>query len=98
MYELKCKREGCTFNRNCCCTAGHITVGKAADCTSYTPSEDYDKKEKSKLKQKALRQNTMVDCKATGCIFNSDCKCIANGITVETLDANKPECCTIKLK
>ncbi len=98
MYDLKCRREGCQFNQNCCCTAKKITVGKTANCQSYVPSEDYHKKEKSKLKQRALRCTTMVDCKATGCIFNTAGKCIANGITVETLDNNEPECCTIKLK
>lgn len=98
MFDLKCKREGCSFNKNCCCSAKEISVSKTAECKSYTPSEDYHKQEHSKLKQKAIRANTTVDCYATGCIFNSDCKCIANGITVATLTHNCPECCTIKVK
>lgn len=98
MYDLKCNREGCKFNKNCFCSAKQITVGKNAECTSYEASEDYHKKENSKIKQKAIRNNTMVDCKACGCIFNSDLKCIANGICVATLANNCPECCTIKVK
>lgn len=98
MYDLKCKREGCEFNKNCCCSAKEITIGKNAECKSYKASEDYHKKEKSKLKQKALRNNTYVNCNASGCIFNSDLTCIANGISVATLVNNCPECCTIKIK
>lgn len=98
MYDLKCKREGCKFNKNCVCTAKEISVTKNAECKSYSPSEDYHKKEKSTLKQKAIRAHTKVNCKAVGCIFNCDLNCIANGITVATLTNNKPECCTIKVK
>jgi len=98
MYDLKCKREGCEFNKNCFCQAKTITVGKNAECNSYSASEDYHKKEKSKIVQKALRNNTNVDCYCCGCIFNNDLKCVANGITVATLSNNCPECCTIKVK
>lgn len=99
MYDLKCKREGCEFNKNCVCSAKEITVNKTAECKSYTPSEDYHKTEKAKLKQRAVRTNTQVDCSATGCIFNNNYLCTANGITVATLNnKNCPECCTIKVK
>jgi hypothetical protein len=66
-----------------------------AECKSYTPSEDASKQEKSKLSQKAMRTNTIVDCAVRGCIFNSEGACIANGITVATL-STAPECCTTK--
>ncbi len=97
MFDLKCKREGCVFNKNCCCGAKEISIGKNAECKSYEPSEDYHKQEKSKLKQQALRNSTIVNCQACGCIFNSDLKCIANGISVAT-NCNCPECQTIKVK
>lgn len=99
MYDLKCKREGCIYNKNCVCAAREISVDKAAECKSYTPSEDYYKKEKSKIKQRAVRYTTKVDCMVTGCIFNNNCMCQANGITVATLkNTNCPECCTVKVK
>ena len=98
MYDLKCKRQGCKFNKNCLCQAKEITIGKNAQCTSYEASQDYHKKENSKIIQKAMRNNTNVSCKASGCIFNSDLICTANGITVCTIANNKPECCTIKIK
>lgn len=99
MYDLKCKREGCTYNKNCCCTAKEITIDKVAECKSYDPSPDYHKKEKSKLSQRAVKSNTCVNCKAVACVFNNECKCIANGITVATIyNNNCPECCTIKEK
>ena len=98
MYDLKCKREGCLFNKNCRCSAKHITISSAAECKSYVASENYEKHEKSKIKQKAVRINTIADCNATGCIFNNCGVCRANGITVATLDKNLPECLTIKQK
>lgn len=97
MYDLKCKREGCEFNKNCRCSAKHITISSAAECTSYSPSENYHKQEKSKIPQKAVRVNTIADCNANGCLFNQGGVCIANGITVATVDS-KPECLTIKPK
>ena len=98
MYDLKCKREGCEFNKNCLCQAKKISISKNGECKSYSASEDFHKKEKSKIIQKALRNNTNVECGCCGCIFNSDLTCIANGITVATLSNNCPECCTIKIK
>ena len=99
MYELKCKREGCNFNKNCRCSAKKITIKKSAICESYTPSESYNKEEKSKISQKAVRTNTLVNCHATGCLFNTDGICTANGITVATnTPSNMPECFTIKAK
>ncbi len=99
MFDLKCKREGCTYNKNCRCSAKHITIEKVANCQSYTPSEDYKKTEKSTITQKALRTNTIVDCKVAGCLFNHGGSCIANGITVATkTNTNEPECLTIKQK
>lgn len=97
MYDLKCKREGCEFNQNCRCSAKHITIASNAECTSYSPSENYNKTEKSKIKQRAVRVNTIADCKAAGCLFNHCGVCVANGISVATVD-NKPECLTIKPK
>ena len=97
MYDLKCKREGCEFNQNCRCPAKHITIASNAECTSYSPSENYNKTEKSKIKQRAVRVNTVADCKAAGCLFNHDGVCVANGISVATI-GTKPECLTIKPK
>ena len=98
MFDLKCKREGCKYNKNCFCSAKKITIGKSAECKSYEASEDAHKQEKSKIKQRAVRNNTFVDCSASGCIFNADLTCIANGITVATLKNQCPQCCTIKVK
>ncbi|MBQ8468567.1 MAG: DUF1540 domain-containing protein [Clostridia bacterium] len=99
MYDLRCKREGCDFNKNCLCTAKHITIGRQAECTSYSPSENYLKTEKSTIKQKAVRTKTIADCKVSGCLFNQEGVCKANGITIATLDQkNEPECLTVKPK
>lgn len=91
MFDLKCKRDGCKYNKDCNCTAKEIHVNKDTQCQTY---EDcgYDKKEKDEIKQKATRKNICVGCDAK-CLFNKENFCKANGISVMTND-NHPECCT----
>lgn len=91
MFDLKCKREGCEYNKGCNCTAKNVSVGHNTDCTTYKDC-GYDKKEKDKIKQKATRLNICVDCKAD-CLFNEQHYCKANGISIMT-NNNRPECST----
>ena len=95
MFDLKCKRQGCVYNKNCNCTANSINVGKMTECQTYRDSGKIQKQE-DKIDQPPARQNIKVSCDAK-CLFNSDCKCKANGISVMTNDGN-PECCTFMTK
>lgn len=85
MYDLKCKRENCIYNCNCNCTAKDIDVSKSTECKTYEPA-DHKKQEVDKIPVTPTRNQTCVSCKAD-CLFNSDCKCVANGITVKTSDS-----------
>ena len=91
MFDLKCKRQDCKFNHNCNCTAKNIKVGERTDCETYSESQ-IPNKEKDKIAQPAMRKNINVPCDAN-CLFNKDCICKANGISVMTNDGS-PECCT----
>ena len=98
MYDLKCKRKGCTYNKNCNCTAKIVEVEKNTGCKTYKPSGDIDENQISKVSQPPIRKNIQVDCKAD-CLFNNDNECIANGITVQTCDdISCPNCCTYQPK
>ncbi len=93
MFDLKCKRQGCTHNKNCNCTAKHIEVSKSAACKTYEASNQ-PREQEERIDQPPIRKDIKVGCIAE-CIFNENNKCTANGITVQTC-SNRAEatCCT----
>ena len=94
MYDLKCKRKGCEFNKNSNCTAKIVEVNNKTNCNTYVPSHENKENEVSKIGQPPIRKDIEVDCKAD-CIFNENNICSANGITVQTTsDKTCPNCCT----
>lgn len=100
MFDLKCKRQGCEYNKNCNCTAKKVEVSKNTICNTYEASEDAAPQEE-KIGQPPIRKDIKVGCKAN-CLFNTDGKCIANGITVQSTTLNstekQPTCCTFQPK
>ncbi len=97
MFDLKCKRKGCLYNKNNNCTAKEVEVMKDTGCKTYVPSHE-EVNEIGRVDQPPVRKNIKVDCKAD-CIFNSDKVCTANGITVQTCDNTAcPNCCTFQPK
>lgn len=96
MFDIKCKRQGCVYNKNCNCTSKDIEVNKKAECKTYKPSNEAEVGEVEKIDQPAIRKDISVSCKAD-CLFNNEDICIANGITVQTCsNASCPNCCTFK--
>jgi hypothetical protein len=96
MFDLKCKRKGCVYNKNCNCTAKKVEVTKNTSCQTYEPSNEAEVGEVEKVGQPPIRKNIEVDCKAE-CIFNENQVCTANGITVQTCkDKTCPICCTFE--
>ena len=94
MFDIKCKRINCEFNKDCNCDAKDLTVSKSAECKTFKPNTTGEISHESKIGQPAFRKNIIVECKA-GCLFNESNQCIANGITVQTCE-NKdcPNCVT----
>ena len=39
MYDLKCKRQACEYNKNCNCTSKVVHVKKDTTCETYSPVE-----------------------------------------------------------
>ncbi len=94
MFDLKCKRKGCVYNKNSNCTAKQVEVKKDTGCKTYMPSNEAEVGEVEKIGQPPIRKDIHVDCEAN-CIFNDNCTCTANGITVRTCDNTAcPDCCT----
>ena len=91
MFDLKCKRMNCKYNENCNCKAGKIDVSSSTACTTYIDT-GVKKNQSDEIVQAPTRKNTNVSCHAP-CLFNDQCNCKANGISVMTNDF-RPECCT----
>ena len=98
MFDIKCKRIDCEFNKDCFCSSKNLEVSKSTECKTYKPTSENPVSVESKLGQPPIRKNIKVDCKAN-CIFNADKECTANGITVQTCDDKScPNCCTFQPK
>lgn len=101
MYDLKCKRLDCEYNKNCNCTVKHLDIKNDTSCDTYQKSEDMEVgkiEDVEKITQPAMRKNIEVGCHAD-CLFNSNNICEANGITVQTCDNTYcPNCCTFMPK
>ena len=94
MFDIKCKRQGCVYNKNCNCTSKNVEVDKKAECKTYEPGDKPNINMVEKVGQPPIRKDIFVACKAT-CLFNENNQCIANGITVQTCDNQScPNCCT----
>ena len=97
MYDLKCKRKGCQFNKDCNCTSKTIEVAADTGCKTYTPADEISHQDE-KIGQPPIRKNIEAHCDAD-CLFNKEHHCSANGITVQTCDdVTKPNCCTYQPK
>ena len=98
MFNIKCKREKCVFNKNLNCTAKEIKVTKNTDCKTYQPSNEAEVGEIEKVGQPPIRKDISVTCDAK-CLFNSSHECAANGITIQTCNNKScPSCCTFTVK
>lgn len=97
MYDLKCKRKGCKYNKNCNCTAKVVEVRKDTGCKTYESSGEMSDQDE-RIGQPPIRKDIYVGCHAD-CLFNQNNVCSANGITVQTCDnVSCPNCCTYQPK
>ena len=94
MFDLKCKKTDCQYNKYCNCRANLVEIEKSTECETYKPSNEAEVGEIEKIDQPAVRKNIKVECNAD-CIFNREFECCANGITVQPCTGkNFPNCCT----
>ena len=61
MFDLKCKRTGCVYNKSSNCTAKNVEVDKETECKTYEPSNEVEIGEVSEIKQVPIRKNIKVD-------------------------------------
>ena len=103
MPELKCTVQTYTHNKNFYCDLEKIQVGgntaKRAEETCCDSFEERKGDSYSNVSQNNASACSCIDCKATDCMYNEECKCHAGKISVEGSNACKcdqTECATFK--
>ena len=97
--DIKCRKTSCRFNDALTCKAHYVGITDSTACKSFVYGGE-EKDISARMFESAPEfansrhiREVNLDCKKTGCLFNSKCKCCANGITV--LDEhNVPKCGT----
>lgn len=85
MPELKCTVDSCLYNKRECCCKGDIKVdGSDAQKTEDTCCSSFkERKGESYTSATEHPSKTIdVDCDATTCVYNKDCKCDAKSIGI----------------
>lgn len=103
MAELKCAAESCTYNKEKLCCKGDICVGgHHAHEENDTCCESFvQKREGQDAFTNALApdKRISIDCEAVKCVYNSNCKCVAEHVDIKgsgACDSGDTACATFK--
>lgn len=100
MPELKCNVQTCQHNKNFLCDLDKVEVGgKKATTAGETSCDSFQERKVDSYSNSAYDSSTekkaslcsCVDCKATECMYNSNCECQAGKIDVEGNQASRCE-------
>lgn len=108
MPELKCTVQTCMHNKQFLCDLDKIEVGgnsaKTATetcCDSFQERKDGGYTNSYSDVTGTASDCSCIDCKATDCMYNSDCQCHAGKVSVEGSNACQcaaTECATFKCR
>ncbi len=104
--DLKCKKLNCKNNDRYSCMKDCIKVSDSAECDSFEKADNLDEKQRQDVSQTMFetapdyhpyrhKREVDIECGAD-CLFNSNHKCRANGISV--CNCGKTPLCTTFLK
>ena len=104
MPELKCTVQTCTHNQNFYCNLESIVVGgNSAKRSEETCCDSFEERKNGSsytdVTGTEASPRSDIDCKATDCMYNNECKCHAGKISVEGSHAcqcEQTECATFK--
>ena len=100
--DIKCRKTGCRFNKGQTCMAKFVDINNQTMCKSFVcGGED---KDFSRLMFETAPEyanfrhirDVNLKCTKQSCLFNKDCCCNANGITI--LNNNNVPCCGTFIK
>lgn len=104
MPELKCTVQTCTHNKNFYCALDKIQVGgntaKRCEETCCDSFVERNGDQSSNVTGEASALSN-INCQATDCTYNEQCKCHAGKISVEGSNAcqcQQTECATFQCK
>ena len=100
--DIKCRKTSCKFNDRYTCVAKGIEIRTDTECATFVPDEtkkaqDYSKNMfEADLEYSNSRhiKDVKLHCDSVGCLFNKECHCCANGITVLDEGKGKTACAT----
>lgn len=99
--DLKCRKTQCKYNNYFTCKAKNITVNLGTKCETFENDPQKETKDTSrcmfeetpKYAPHREKKSLKVGCSATGCLFNENGNCIANGLTINAINET-PLCVT----
>ena len=98
--DLKCRKTTCKFNNHYTCIAKSIAIANELECRSYENDPDKRVKDTSRCMFEEVpsyaphreKRHMRVAC-AAKCLFNEQGVCVANGLTVNSVN-DMPYCIT----
>ena len=102
MAELRCTVQTCQHNKNFYCDLDAIQVGgSSAKKAEETCCDSFVERKGDTYSSVTgnASATSKIDCKATECMYNNECKCHAGKISVEGSNAchcEQTECATFK--
>ena len=103
MTNLKCSVENCIHNSHHLCEMNTIAVkGRSAEeseatcCSTFRDDDGYTAYNSSK----EVEPETNIECSAEACVYNNDCKCVAEHVDINGRGASKSEyteCSTFRI-
>ena len=93
--DLKCKKLDCVYNNKFSCCAKGINIKHNLSCATYEKNNNLSPEQKQNVSRTMFevapeyhpfRHNKDVNirCEAKQCLFNKNCDCCSNGITVQS--------------
>lgn len=93
--NIRCRKIDCKFNKAGTCHAKDVCVCKVANCETYQVDKTKVNLELADELAPTVPNNVPLNCKAGNCLFNHQCRCCANGISiVDDESNNKADCAT----
>ena len=91
--DLKCKKLNCVSNDKYSCMRDGICVKENCECGSFEEAKHLDEGQRQDASKNMLetaidyhayrhKKDVNIECGAESCLFNNNCRCKANGITV----------------
>ena len=104
MTQLDCTVTSCMYNKDNYCSKGDITVGGSnAKTSNETCCESFRERGEGSSNSAGHPSSTIdVDCEATTCVYNENCKCHAGHIGIggggQVCDCKETECASFCCK